>query len=191
MFTDDCFPWFIKEQVIYQWVVRNRLKEYGRLHRLALAGLQISSWRFAAWKNLRWLWYALKLETCSFVGRTRILLSKKEWGVNCGPCYEEARAGCFVENRRTNARIEGILDVTNDYPWANMVDQQIFLRGFDAGEQFALHPPRIPEMEPCSESPRKSPFQAASNSLVSQTRSVIPAAIAGVTRNDECTRTKL
>ena len=32
---------------------------------------------------------------------------------------------------------------------------------------------------------------AANNSLVSQTRSVIPAAIAGVTRNDECTRTKL
>ena len=34
-------------------------------------------------------------------------------------------------------------------------------------------------------------YYAANNSLVSQTRSVIPAAIAGVTRNDECTRTKL
>jgi hypothetical protein len=83
-------------------------------------------------------WYALRLATRSFVGHTKTLLCKKHWGILLGPRYETLSTGCLVRNERTNARSVGIQELTSRYPWANTVELEMFLEGFDKGEQFAL-----------------------------------------------------
>ena len=87
------------------------------------------------------------------------------------------------------------------YSWADTVDLRIFLMGFDAGEQWQLHNP-YSEAEKQTErswlSLAEKEFGSVSNKLAQaiseysgQTSDAIPAAIAGVTRKDECTRQKL
>jgi len=80
--------------------------------------------------------YALLSEIGSLFGRIRIVLSKTE--VDYGPVYEPLPSGCLVQNKRTNARIDGTLALMKRHPRASMVDRLIFLEGFDEGERFAL-----------------------------------------------------
>jgi hypothetical protein len=82
-------------------------------------------------------WYALRLASGSFFGCTRILLSKKHWAVDFGPLLERLPCGCLVPDERTDARSAGTQEIESRYPWANIVELQMFLEGFDMGEQFA------------------------------------------------------
>jgi hypothetical protein len=82
--------------------------------------------------------YALRLAGDSFRGHTQTLLARKHWGVDLGPLFECSPDGCLVHDKRTDARNCGMQELVLAHPWANMVDMQIYLEGFDKGEQFVL-----------------------------------------------------
>ena len=84
------------------------------------------------------LWCVLRSEGRSFDGHIRILLSRKSWVVLLGPHWERLPAGDLIPNRRTGARTLGIDNLVCRYPWASTIDREIYLEGFDAGEQFVL-----------------------------------------------------
>jgi hypothetical protein len=67
-----------------------------------------------------------------------------------------------------------------------VLDIQVYMRGFQEGATFVANTPRNPvEHEEFPEAESSGPvYQAARRSRTSQTRSAIPAAIAGVTRSD-------
>lgn len=92
-------------------------------------------------------WYALRLEGRSFSGRMKTLLSRKHWRVDLGLVFESLPNGSLVENSRTNARSRGTQKLKSDYPWANTIDLEIFLRGFHEGEQYVLRSLHTQELE--------------------------------------------
>ena len=83
-------------------------------------------------------WYALRLASRSLVGHTKTLLDKKRWAVDFGPLFERLPCGCLVPDERTDARSIGIQEIESRYPWASIVELQVFLEGFDAGERYGL-----------------------------------------------------
>lgn len=95
------------------------------------------------WQSLALLfrprfWYALRLAIRSGYGNMKTLLSKKHWAVDLGLHFERLECGCLVPNERTSARNNGMKDLEASYPWANTVLVQMFLDGFDKGEQYIL-----------------------------------------------------
>jgi len=83
-------------------------------------------------------WYALRLEGRSGLGHIQTLLSKKHWGVDLGSPFERLPDGRLIACVRTDARNQGMQKLESDYPWASTIDLEIFLKGFHAGEQYAL-----------------------------------------------------
>ena len=58
-----------------------------------------------------------------------------------GNCFLETGPAWFPNgepNKRTLARNSGIENMLATYPWADTLDLQMFLAGFDAGEEFAF-----------------------------------------------------
>jgi hypothetical protein len=111
---------------------------------------------FPVWKRARiwlrdrlsyllWLAHVLKLCLRNLAGHIEILLSKNEY--DYGLLAEEGHRGVLCWNRRTCARVAGIQELTSLYPWASSIEEQIFLAGFDKGEQFALHLADTPLVE--------------------------------------------
>ena len=116
----------------------------------------IRVWNLKRWSKrspLRfpcWLWYVLKVEGRSFFGRIQAQLSKtRDTFVGFGPAFEPGDTGYWILRRRTHARVLGIQELETLCPWASSgLDIQVFLRGFDAGEQFALRQVGIQPREP-------------------------------------------
>jgi hypothetical protein len=115
-----------------------------------------------------------------------------------GKMFEAGPVGFLQRNMRTSARIADTQSLKERFPWATVVDCSLFLDGWSKGYEYGsgalAHVPydsRTQQMQTLP-SPSSSPSCAQDKSAVSgQTSFVIPAAIAGVTRSDECTRTKL
>src|ERR1700731_675866 len=80
--------------------------------------------------------YALRWEGRSLFGRIQTLLSRKQWDVTAGPDTVCLLDGRVLKNKRTAARKHGIEELVSRYPWASTVDLQMFLDGFDLGEQY-------------------------------------------------------
>jgi hypothetical protein len=80
-------------------------------------------------------------------GHTKILFAKNEVFVSYGFAYERAPEGYLFPHRRTHARMSGIDSLRIQYPWANTLEELIFLEGFDKGEEYALRIPDIPKKE--------------------------------------------
>ena len=62
--------------------------------------------------------------------------------VRQGKCLLETGPASYpngAPNQRTLARNLGIRNLLATYPWADNLDLQLFLAGFDAGERFAAH----------------------------------------------------
>ena len=78
-------------------------------------------------------WYAAFR---SFRGRIRIQFAKEGARVHLGPSVQ-FREGCYKANRRTLARAEGIEKLQATHRWVDIVDLQLFLMGFDAGEEYS------------------------------------------------------
>jgi len=129
---DFITQWFSSRPGVQQGI------EHDCSRKLLRVWMKIRFPQWPVWISLLRLWYALRHEGRSFVGHTRTLLAKKHWGVDYGPLYESLPDEHLILNKRTDACIRGTQDLAMDYPWASMVDRQIFLRGFDAGEQYAL-----------------------------------------------------
>ena len=141
---------------------------------------------------LCWLWYVLKLEGRSFLGRIQAQLSKtRDTFVDFGQAFEPRDTGYWILHRRTRARVLGTQELETFCPWASSgLDIQVFLRGFDAGEQFALPQVGIQPREPDILATFFDPFVSQDayyrkSRKRGQTSPVSPAAIAGVTRKDE------
>jgi hypothetical protein len=83
-------------------------------------------------------WYALRLSLRTAFGCMKTLLSKKHWAVDFGPLLERLPCGCLVHDGRTDARSVGTQEIESRYPWASIVELQMFLEGFDVGERYAL-----------------------------------------------------
>ena len=107
-------------------------------------------------------WYALRLASDSFFGCIQILLAKKSWGADLGPAYRQLPNGCLVANERSDVRSEGIQKLESRYPWANTVELEMYLEGFDAGEQFASRKMDTLETVVCC-SPVASHFKSCPN----------------------------
>jgi hypothetical protein len=100
--------------------------------------------------------YALLPCADSFRGHMRELLSRKWWGVDLGPFYDVQPDGSLQEHRRTKIRKLCIESIIAAGPWANMVDLEIPLAGFDWGERFARDNPCIqPRTETWASSERR------------------------------------
>jgi hypothetical protein len=54
-----------------------------------------------------------------------------------GPALQ-FRDGCYRANERTIARGEGIKRLQAKHRWVDTVDLQMFLEGFDAGEEYCI-----------------------------------------------------
>lgn len=62
--------------------------------------------------------------------------------VRQGKCLLEVGLATYpngAPNQRTLARTVGIRNLLATYPWADSLDLQMFLAGFDAGEEFVAH----------------------------------------------------
>jgi len=73
----------------------------------------------------------------NFHGRIGILFATRG-GVPLGPALQQLQAGHLQRNARTYARAEGIRNLQATHPWVDKFDLQIFLAGFDAGEQHCI-----------------------------------------------------
>lgn len=86
----------------------------------------------------KYLWrktYTLFVEPRSFLASLRIQLAKDRLSLSFGPSLEIRPQG-WVRNRRTLVRMMGIGNLLAKYPWATHQNFEIFLMGFDAGEQW-------------------------------------------------------
>jgi hypothetical protein len=69
----------------------------------------------------------------SCLGHIRTALREGQYSIGIGPVF--AQSGQL--DLRTHSRNEGIEKVRSRFPWMDVLDIQIFLAGFDAGERFA------------------------------------------------------
>jgi hypothetical protein len=83
--------------------------------------------------NLAFYARRIRAAVRSFRGHIGILLSTTR-GVRLGPAFQPQSQG-HSPNERTYARAEGIKNLQATHPWVDNVDLQLFLMGFDAGEE--------------------------------------------------------
>ena len=98
------------------------------------------------WYGLLRFWYVPKLEGRSFFHRMRILLSRNHHA-DFDLAFETAQNEHLLLNKRTHEGILGTPESESDCPASNERHIQVFLRGFDAGERFALLDVGISEQE--------------------------------------------
>jgi len=83
-------------------------------------------------------WCIWRGAVCSFRGHIQTLSSTGQAGVSLGPSLERNHHGRCQANARTIARRRYTEMLLATHPWADGQDLQIFLMGFDAGEQWAF-----------------------------------------------------
>ncbi len=71
------------------------------------------------------------------IAHMRLLLSENEFFVDYGLSFERNEDGGRVRRKRTQARMNGTDSLLRKYPWASVIEEDIFLLGFDRGEEFA------------------------------------------------------
>ena len=103
---------------------RRSLKETCGVAVIRLLGLHL-------WGKL----YILLSSFRCFLGHLYTQLSKDRVSVSLGPAMEW-HCQSYRPNRRTLARRQGIEKLQATHPWADFQTLEIFLAGFDAGEQW-------------------------------------------------------
>jgi hypothetical protein len=168
------------QQPSYQYPISNHgLKYKAQSFRLALAAALFHL--RSRWQTTMCIWRGA---FGSFLGHIRILSPTELLVAHCGPASVESPAGARQPNTRTNVRMKYITALRVRHQWLDIVDLRIFLMGFDAGEQFAHHTAGTETRTPVVVPSWDSYFQL-SRADKGQISPVSPAAIAGVTRNDE------
>jgi hypothetical protein len=106
--------------------------------------------------------------------------------VDFGPAFQRGPDGTYQVDIRTVARSEYTKCLLAIYPWADTVDLETFLMGFDAGEQWCRHNQDtlidIVPNNPAWLSLAKENIDHAIKFSKDQISEETPAAIAGVTR---------
>jgi hypothetical protein len=158
-----------------EWISREDLIRYAR------SGTLVRTWRKVR-RSPRHLWWrlvrhshVLRIAGRSFCGHISLLLSRKQEGVDLGLAHQQQLSHeHLLPNTRTSSRRRGIERLVASRPWANSIDVQLWLEGFDWGEQYAL--------DTCGTQARGGPITPSSGL---QTSEGTPAAIEGTTRSDE------
>src|ERR1700676_2597051 len=89
------------------------------------------------WKNYPLLCSLLQ-ETRSFLGHIETVCDTRVYRhavVDLGPAFEILQNGSLVLNTRTQTRISSTKKLHEHYPWNSAVDLQIFLLGWDTGNE--------------------------------------------------------
>jgi|SRR5271154_1788410 len=92
-------------------------------------------------KCRRWLLYVLRQEFRTFRTRIRYALGSQVYDfVNAGPGFEALPDGSFVTCQRTLDRIQDTQQFREVWKrWdVSPIDEELFLRGWTAGERWAL-----------------------------------------------------
>ena len=99
----------------------------------------IQGWLFRAHLVLLGLVYAIWLESRSSAGRILFLRSmmRGQPYLSTGAAIESASIRRLVPNKRTSARSHDIQLLREGNPWATVADLQLFLLGWNKGEEFA------------------------------------------------------
>jgi len=135
----------------------------------------------------------------SFRGHIALQSPKEPYGPPVGRIFvRDAGSESLRRNPRTLARMVYIETLLATYQWADSVDLRMFLMGFDAGEEWSCdnfgNTGRTANLQAEDDSwlnlaskrfgyvPDK--VHQAINADIDQTSAAIPAAIAGVTRQD-------
>ncbi len=121
-------------------------------------------------------------ETNSLVRRIGVLHTRRYdlRGVDLGEFFERTSDGTYQANRRIHGCSVDIEHLLASRHWLTAIDVELAVEAWSMGVEWCIHTHTQPSVQ-----------TLASSSPNSQTRDVIPAAIAGVTRNEECTRQKL
>jgi hypothetical protein len=99
------------------------------------------------WQHLRYRWrLRFQATMCiwrnavdSFLGHIRSQSTRELPSVDYGPAFLHPHVWPLRANIRTHARAEYTRGLLAVHPWADTVDRRMFLLGFDAGEEWALH----------------------------------------------------
>lgn len=90
-----------------------------------------------------WRWYCLRCEASTLWCRSQRAVKSLigHWKsrieqVDIGPAFRRLPDGSYLPEPRTIARSKGIDSELAKYPWMDLIDRQIFLDGFDAGERY-------------------------------------------------------
>lgn len=89
-------------------------------------------------RRARVLWSISCRTLVSAYGHWRTRIASKSQTVAFGPAFRRLPDGSLQPEERTIARSSCIDNLLATHPWADVVDVQIFLAGFDAGEQWCL-----------------------------------------------------
>jgi hypothetical protein len=109
-----------------------------------LEGRWLAAWHLTRTAVLRWRarnaqrWYRLRSVVCNVRGHIQTLLAIEHQSVDLGPAVERSPDGRYLPCSRTVAHSYGIRSLETKYPWADLVDSQVFLLGFDAGARWAF-----------------------------------------------------
>lgn len=130
----------------------------------------------------------------SFRGHIEVQSSKEIQCAEFGSVFRPSQSGHLVANTRTSVRNYCTEKLSAMHSWVDIPDVKIFLMGFDVGELFGrstlYNETEQPNKSWITLTEIESEIQQSSRDN-DHTSGVISAAIAGVTRNDECTRQKL
>ena len=99
--------------------------------------LEVAAFRFLGqhlWERL----YILFSSFRCFLGHIHTQLAKERVSVSLGPAMQ-LHCQSYRPNRRTLARRQGIEKLQAIHPWADFQTLEIYLMGFDAGEQWASY----------------------------------------------------
>jgi hypothetical protein len=84
------------------------------------------------------LWNISNRTLAALWGHWKSQISAKSQTVSFGPAFRRLPDGSLQPESRTIERSKRIDNLLATRPWADRVDIQIFLEGFDAGEQWCL-----------------------------------------------------
>jgi len=124
-------------------VGQSRDRQRPRVALSDLEGRWLAAWHLTRTAVLRWVtrnarrWYTLRSVVCNVRGHIQALRAIEHQSVDLGPAVQRSPDGRLLPCSRTVAHSCGIRSLETKYPWADLVDVQVFLLGFDAGARWA------------------------------------------------------
>ena len=120
--------------------IATRLQNAVRRAPVATSPLVLASPRLKSFpKHAIALWSICSTTLASAYGHWKTRIGVKSRTVVFGPAFRRLPDGSLLPEERTIARSKCIDNLLAIHPWADLVDVQIFLEGFDAGEQWCRH----------------------------------------------------
>ncbi len=82
-------------------------------------------------------WHIFRSTFRSFRGHIQTLHTTKHLSVDLGPAFQRSPSGHLLVCTQTVGHSDGTKHLLTTFPWADLVDLQVFLLGFDEGAKWA------------------------------------------------------